>query len=156
MSNRYIAPTANAMVDMLAMVFGEGVEVSNDDDTELAGKHAATFLDDEDKLVALCVCDLPFVTYSGAALSMVPAAAANDMLNEKFISDVVAQNFHEVMNICSSLMMSDSSAHLRLEKVLNPESSASAIEKLGTTDTLIAFSLKIPNYGDGKIAFAIS
>ena len=157
MSNLYVEPTDESIGALLEKVFGEGIGTSDDSSADFDGRYVATYLDDEDKLVAVCACDLPFVVYSGAALSMIPATVANEMLSEESISDVVDANFHEVMNICSSLMMSDHSAHLRLAKILKAGSDSEAVlGELADNGTKIGVSLDIPNYGQGKIAFVVT
>ncbi len=59
--------------------------------------------------VAICVCGLEFEAYSGAALFMIPADAANEMIAGQSVTDAILDNFYEVMNICSKLLMSDPS-----------------------------------------------
>mgnify|MGYP000240575509 CR=1 FL=1 len=92
----------------------------------------------------------------GAALTMVPADAANDMVNSRDFTEVALSNFHEVMNICSRLLMSDDSPHLRLDETLAPASAAHAISAAETLAKPASFSVDIPQYGKGNIAFRIA
>ena len=123
--------------------------------TNLSDSYVATYVDREDKLVAICACDRPFVTYSGAALSMIPATVANEMIEGAELTDAFVANFHEVMNICAKLMMSDDSAHLKLQKTLSPAESADAISSL-TEGQSCTFTLDIPQYGKGALSFFIA
>jgi len=152
MSQSYVKPTAASVTSLLAMLYGDDLAASDFDSSSVAGQRLATFIDDDDRLVAACVCDRQFVVYSGAALSMIPAGGAEDMIAENSITDAIAGNFHEVMNICTKLMMSDSSAHLRLGQTLDcaqqPEL-APALEALGTR---VGFEVEIPGYGKGALA----
>lgn len=99
---------------------------------------------------------MPFVAFSGAALSMIPVGSAKDMINDKSISDTVQSNFYEVMNICSKLMMSDSSSHLRLTEVVAPGEARDLIAELRSAGQCLGFDIDIPSYGRGKIGFLIS
>ncbi len=112
--------------------------------------------DDDDKLVALCVCDKEFVAYSGAALSMIPADVANEMISGNSVTEAMIGNFYEVMNICSKLLMSDSSAHLRLDKTLVPEDSAETVSALKESAQVIGFNVEIPKYGVGGLTFLVT
>ncbi len=155
MSSNFVVPTEQSVASLLAMIFGDGLGVNGGDAADLGSQHVATFIDDEDKLVAACVCDKAFVAYSGAALSMIPANVANEMISGNSISDALIGNFYEVMNICSKLLMSDSSAHLRLDKTLDPGTGGDALAALEGTAEKVAFRVDIPNYGSGTLTFLI-
>jgi len=152
----YIVPTADSIEKILEAIYGPGLTVTPNDDANLIDRHAATYVSEDQTLVAICACDAAFVAYSGAALTMVPADAANDMVNSHDFTDVVLSNFHEVMNICSRLLMSDDSPHLRLDETLAPASAAQAISTAESLANLASFSIEIPQYGNGNIAFRIA
>ena len=156
MSNNYVIPTTQAVSGLLAMIFGDGVETKDHEAPDLESQHVATFIDDDDQLVALCVCDKEFVAYSGAALSMIPADVANEMISGNSISEAMVGNFYEVMNICSKLLMSDSSAHLRLDKTLSPEESTEPVSALKDSAKIIGFNVGIPKYGTGMLTFLVT
>ena len=156
MSTTYVMPTPKAVSDLLAMIFGGDLDVSDCDAPDFDGQHVATFIDDDDRLVALCLCDKQFVAYSGAALSMIPADVANEMISGNSVSDAMVDNFYEVMNICSKLLMSDGSAHLRLDKALSPEAGADPVSSLKDSAQTTAFSVAIPKYGTGALTFLVT
>lgn len=155
MSISYAIPTPQTVSSLLAMIFGDDLSASKCDSPALDGQYVATFLSDDDQLVALCVCDKEFVAYSGAALSMIPADVAKEMISGNAVTDAMVDNFHEVMNICSKLLMSDSSAHLRLGKTLSPDQSAEAIAAMKESHTA-AFGVDIPRYGKGTLTFVVT
>ena len=156
MSNNFIVPTEKSVASLLAMIFGDGLGVDGGDAVDLDSQHVATFIDDDDKLVAACACDKAFVAYSGAALSMIPADVANEMINGNTISEALIGNFYEVMNICSKLLMSDTSSHLRLDKTLEPGAGSDALASLNGASETVAFCVDIPSYGSGTLTFLIS
>ena len=156
MSTSFVKPTPDAVNTLLAMLFGEELGVSASDAGDLAAQHIATFVDDEDKLVALCACDQHFVAYSGAALSMIPADVANEMITSNDISEALLGNFYEVMNICSKLMMSNGSAHLRLDQTLSAGQGADLVASLNGSAEILCFKIDIPRYGGGQLTFLVS
>lgn len=152
----YIVPTTDSIEQILGALYGPDLTVTRNDDVTLADRHVATYVGDEQTLVALCACDAGFVAYSGAALTMVPVDAANDMVRSQDFTEVVLSNFHEVMNICSRLLMSDNSPHLRLDETLAPAAAAQAVSAAESLANPVSFSVEIPQYGKGNIAFRIA
>jgi len=152
----YVTPTPQSVCSLLAMIFGEELDVSDCEPPELSSQYIATFVNDDNQLVAFCACDKAFVAYSGAALSMIPADVANEMIAGNSVTDAMVGNFYEVMNISSKLMMSDSSAHLRLAQTLHPEQAAEPIAALQESAQITGFSVKIPRYGEGTLIFAVT
>ena len=137
------------------MILGDKLDVSECVPINLGGQHAATFVDDDNKLVALCICDNHFVVYSGAALSMIPVDVANEVIAGGALTEVMVANFYEVMNICSKLLMSDSSAHLRLDKALRPDEASESICSLEASAQIAGFGVDIPRYGKGALTFVV-
>ena len=156
MSTNYVTPTSAAISSLLAIIFGEDLDVSDCEPPELSSQYIATFVDDDDQLVALCACDKAFVAYSGAALSMIPADVANEMIAGDAVTEAMVGNFYEVMNISSKLMMSDLSAHLRLDKTLNPQQAAEPIAALQESAQITGFGVDIPRYGKGTLTFVVT
>lgn len=152
----YVIPKAAAIEKILGTMYGDDLKATPCDDGELASRHVATYIDDKDGLVAVCACDNEFVVYSGAALTMVPKDVAGDMVRSREVTDIVRANFHEVMNICSRLLMSDDSPHLRLDQTLAPDSAAETVSAAGSLANSANFTVDIPGYGSGNIAFRIA
>ena len=156
MSTRFEVPNSSAVTDLLGIIFGEDISVSDSESKELDSKHIATFIDREDNLVAVCACDKPFVGFSGGALSMMPAGAIEDMIAEDDLSGTLLDNFYEVMNISSKLMLSDTSDHLRLDKTMLASEADPSVSELASSSTHVGFELDIPNYGKGSMDFFIA
>lgn len=149
MTETYVKPTADSVTSLLSMIYGDDLDTADLDSANVSGQRVATFINDDDQLVAACVCDREFVVYSGAALAMIPVGGAQDMIAENSITDAIAGNFHEVMNICTKLLMSDNSAHLRLDKTLECTDLAAGLDAFGTR---LGFQVDIPGYGKGAMA----
>jgi len=71
-------------------------------------------------------------------------------VEDKELSEMAADNLYEVMNILSSLLMSDSTSHLKLSKV---ELGADARI---TGESEEAYSLDLGAYGKGELVFNFS
>ena len=155
MAYKFVLPTPDSVSSLLGIIFGEEMASEDSDSVDAGSSYTATFLSDEDELVAVCMCDKAFVARSGAALSMLPPDVAQEMIDDDDISDVVSQNFYEVMNICSKLMMSDESSHLRLDKVLPPSAADDAVSSVQSSGTTKSFKVTIPGYGDGITTFVV-
>lgn len=152
----FLVPDTDSVVELLTMVFGDGVEATDLGDTEWDGKLMATFVADDDSLVGLCGADIDFAAYSAAALSMMPAAVAQEQISAGALNDIMKDNYYEVMNICSKLFMNDDTAHLRLSKSLPDESGPELVGQLNGAATHKSFILDIPKYGKGVIDFAVT
>ena len=72
--SQLVKPSADAVENMLEMLFGDGTAVTSVEPSSVVAVAAARYVDDEDSLAALCACDAPFLAYSGAALSMMPCS----------------------------------------------------------------------------------
>ena len=155
MSERFLVPNEDAVSEILGMLYGDEPEVGAVGNAAPDGRFGATFLDDNDQLVAACTSDIDFVAYSGAALSMIPADVAKETIADGELTDMMFANFYEVMNICSKLFMSDSSDHLRLDKTFRPADTAGAVGSLVGAANEATFSVGIPKYGAGTLSFYV-
>ena len=153
---RFVLPTPDSVKDILSVMYGDELEVTVLEAGSAADGRAATYVGDDDQIVAVCACDPEFVIFSGAALTMVPPDAAREMVDEKDFSEVVIANFHEVMNICSRLLMSNDSPHLRLDKTIPTAEAEATINGAGADMTAVGFSVNIPSYGSGQLLFQVS
>ena len=87
---------------------------------------------------------------------MLPVDVANEMATSMNFSEVVTANFHEVMNICSRLLVSEQSEYLRLDKTLSPGDGSKFVAELQACGSLSGFEIGIPGYGTGHMAILIT
>ena len=59
------------------------------------------------------------------------------------------------MNICSKLMMSDDSDYLKLDKTVFPEESSARVVASMVGADAFAFTVNIPDYGNGEMIFYV-
>lgn len=130
-----------------------GAEINGSPETS-GPQTLAVFSTDEGTPAAAAICDLPLGAATGAALAMVPAVMLEEVARSGELSDNLAENLHEVLNIFSSLLNSASTPHLVLAETvalpaeLAPEVAAMLTEPERRRDFVIA----IDGYGEGRMA----
>ena len=147
----YQKPDANQFSDMLQMFVGPAAGAS--DAAAVASSdfsHTAVYINTDGDVVATCSVGLPTAAALGCSLSMIPPGGAECMVEDKELSEMATDNLYEVMNILSSLLMSDKTAHLKLQKV----ETGSDARIAGEAET--AYSLDLGAYGKGELVFNFS
>lgn len=145
---KYKKPDAAQFTDMLQMFVGpdcvakEAGAVASPDFS-----HTAIYIDKDGETVATCSVALPTAAALGCSLSMIPPGGAEGMVEDKELSEMATDNLYEVMNILSSLLMSNSTSHLKLAKV-EPGSDARIA---GEAEE--AYSVTLGAYGNGELVF---
>lgn len=147
---KYKQPTDDGLNKMLSMIVGDdssakSLDGLNEDDMS----HHGMFVNSDGELVASCACDLPTAAALGCALSMIPPGGAEGMVEDGELTAMASSNFYEVMNILSSLFMSDSTPHLKLKRVDQGDAEAIASDDIGNS----GFTLDLGKYGSGKLLF---
>jgi hypothetical protein len=155
MSTTVPLPDAAKVRQMLGLLF-DGLEVKPGKKFDLApasGAWAGLYIGKDNAPLALCAFDVALSGYAGAALSMLPPAVAKDAIKSKDLTDVMVGNLREIMNICSRLVMTDTSPHVRLENV-HPASKfpAGMNAVISGQKGRIDFELSVPRYGAGTLA----
>ena len=151
----YPLPDAALVKELLGMLF-DGLTVKPGaklDGSPTSNSYFGVYVSDAGVPVALCGCDLAFAANSGAALSMLPPNAAKDAVKARELTPMMLANLHEVMNICTRLLLHDDSPHLRLRELCPaaalPAPAAAILTKpTGRAD----FEIGLGKYGTGIIA----
>ena len=152
----YPVPEEKNIHDTLAMLYGNDVTLDTCDSTPIEGDNMiAVFINDEGEPSTACACNYNFVAFAGAALTKIPVGGAEDAAESGDFSDMMLSNLYEVMNICSRMFMTDSSPHIKLDKVYKsfdeaPDDVKSAFKDV---EERIDFDVEIPGYGNGAISF---
>jgi hypothetical protein len=68
--------------------------------TALRPRIVAVYGGDDDSVVSVWVCDLPFAAYAGAAVSLMPPQVAKECIAEKECGEDLLENLNEILNIC--------------------------------------------------------
>ena len=148
-------PDAAQVKELLGMLF-DGLSVKAGAKLDASPKsncYFGVYVSDAGAPVALCGCDIAFAANSGAALSMLPPNVAKEATKDKELTPVMLANLHEVMNICTRLMLRDDSPHLKLRELcaiaaLPPPAAAILGAPKGRAD----FEIAITKYGTGALS----
>jgi len=159
MATTYPLPDGKRVTDLLGVLF-DGIDVKPGgtfDQSPGGGALFGVFIADDGSPVALCGADANLAATLGAALSMLPAAAAKDAAKTKDLTPVMVDNLREIMNICTRLVMDASSPHLRLEQVyLAKALPAPAAALLTANKGRREFQVQLPKYGGGVLTVLAS
>jgi hypothetical protein len=117
---------------------------------------AAVYVAEEGTVGAYVVCDPAFAAWTGGALSLMPPAVAGEGAKTSKFTPAVMENYHEVVNICASLLLV-TGPHIRLASVHTPPAipatvTAALTKNQGRAD----FDVEVPGYGTGKVAFILA
>lgn len=106
--------------------------------------------DGQDSVV--CVCDLALASAAGAALSLIPASVAQESVRAGKLSETLAENIHEVFNVCSALLNQPNHPRFVLDKVVLPPVAPGSVPTGPMAKPLQRhdFEVSIDGYGAGK------
>jgi hypothetical protein len=156
MATAYPLPDGPKIVDLLGLLF-DGLDVKAGgtfDQTPAGGAWFGVFVADSGTPVALCGADANLAATFGAAFSMLPVGAAKEAAKARELTGVMIDNLHEIMNICSRLVMDATSPHLRLDQIYPAKSlPAPATALLGASNGRREFQVQLPKYGGGVLTF---
>jgi hypothetical protein len=148
-------PDMAGVKNLLGMLF-DGLTVKTGGKLDVSAKsnsYFGVYVSDAGAPVGLCGCDLAFAANGGAALSLLPPNAAKDAVKDKELTPVMLANLHEVMNICTRLLLRDDSPHLRLREVCTVAAlPAAAAAILNAPNGRIDFEVGLGKYGAGVLA----
>jgi len=118
----------------------------------------AIYVDDGDVMRAVAGWDLPAAANVGAAVGLVPAGAAEDAIEERYLPENLLDNITEVSNVLASVFQIRGNPHLRLYEAHRPVAAApnDATELLYRLGQRIDLDIDVPGYGKGKLAISMS
>lgn len=150
-------PTPKQVRDLLTELLDRPIELSPAAPFAPGPKtpaSVAVYVDDALRITALIACDLPFSAYAGAAIGLVPAGGAEASVEEGALTETLAENLYEVLNIAASMFNEPGAEHLRLHELhpagaaLPPMVRAQSLT-LGRREDL---SVEIGGYGKGAVS----
>ena len=153
----YPVPEEKNIHDTLAMLYGNDVTLDSCEATPIENEKnmIAVFINDDGEPSTACSCNYNFVAFAGSALTRIPVGGAEDAAESGDFSDMMLSNLYEVMNICSRMFMTDTSPHIKLDKVYKSfdEAPDDVRDAFKDVQERIDFDVEIPGYGNGAITF---
>lgn len=117
----------------------------------------AVYVDDSLRPRAVAVADLPFSSYAGAAIGLLPAAGAQDAIEAEALTETIAENLYEVLNIASSMFNVPDAPHMKIH-VLHPIGAPCPPDALALACTLGRredVEIEIAGYGKGRLSIVL-
>ncbi len=114
------------------------------------------YVTDEGATAALSVFDVALACHLGAALSLMPAAVANESVRKGVLVDTLADNLHEVANVMASLFNHDGAAHIKLREVIAAPKVVPPMlpATMGHAVARLDLNLGVQGYGAGTLVLA--
>jgi hypothetical protein len=156
-----VLPETKEIRDLLLDLLGRDVTLAYGDAwAPLPHDNAVTaeFIDDNDKLAALAVVDLPFAAFVGSAIGLLPAGGAKDMVKDGRLSSPVIDNVYEILNILTSLFNKEGLDHVRIGTLHGPggplpgDINTVSRRLTGRLDVKV----DVQGYGPGRLGFIIA
>jgi two-component system, chemotaxis family, chemotaxis protein CheY len=116
----------------------------------------AEYTIDHASVVACVISDLSFAARVGAALTLLPASAANEALSAHQLTAILWENFQEVLNVASRLFDSSSGGQVTLKKLYHQDEKPGPelLAALAKPALRLDASVTVDNYGEGKLTIA--
>lgn len=155
-------PTVESLRRLLSGILGSPITVKKR--TPVNPKLAkptvsAVYHDDGGQVSAVCACDLELGASLGAAMTMIPARVAEEMVARKKVDEMVYDNLREIMNVMASSFNAQTNVHVRLVDVrrtpgekLDEASAALVAQAAGKAD----FEVDVPRYGTGHVSLYVA
>jgi hypothetical protein len=114
------------------------------------------YITDEGATAALCVFDMALACHLGAALSLIPAAVANEAVRKGVLVDNLADNLHEVANVMASLFNHDGATHIKLREVITAPKVIPPMlpAAMGRATARLDLNIAVQGYGAGTLVLA--
>jgi hypothetical protein len=154
-------PSPKAVRDVLFELLGRDVEVRPGDPvvpTLRRSACVAVYVDDATKLQAVASFDLPLTAYAGAALGLVPAAGAQQAVDEGDVPASLVENVGEVLNIMASLFNTPDAPHLRMHTTTAPgtQPPADVVVLTRALGRRLDLEVEVADYGTGGLSIVLA
>jgi hypothetical protein len=151
-------PTAKEVGDALTTMLRRQVKATPTQAKPASIKMAGLYGSGSDRsAVAMCMSDLPFAAFSGAAFSMIPPDAAKDCIKANELDEFMQDNFGEVLNVLSRLFGEHDNKRIFLVNKFFPPNAlpVDASQSLTTGVKKLDLEIEIDGYGKGVLAMRL-
>ncbi|WP_211752962.1 hypothetical protein [Nocardioides lianchengensis] len=153
-------PANKEIRDLLGDLLDKEVEVRPGPPFAITDRNPASvavYVDDSIVVRAVICFDLALSAYAGAALALVPPAAAELAVEERQLSDQLTEPLHEVLNIAAALFNVEGAPHMKLYGMhavgATPPDVRARSQVLGRR---IDLWVDVAGYGTGRLAVVLT
>jgi hypothetical protein len=152
-----VLPAVNGVRVLWEQLLGRDVTVTPANAAPSGAMTVAEFCDDRGRLRVLAVADLALTVWAGCALGLIPPGGAEDQIAEGSASASALDNFHEVLNVSTSLFNQDG-PHVRLTTLHAPGADlpAELAELARRSGDRRDLTVEIARYGTGRLSFVLA
>jgi hypothetical protein len=150
-------PVPKTVKDLFDELLGRPVTIGPADPMRAPDLHAqplsCLYVDDTMTLRAIIAMDIRLAAYTGAALGLVPATAAEASIEEKELSETIAENVAEVCNIMSSMLNHEGEPRVKVHQTFLPGQMppSDAIGYMLAFGRRVDLLIDVQGYGAGRI-----
>jgi hypothetical protein len=154
-------PAEKLVKDVLDGMLGRETSLKHADSRlspiEAVGGMVASYCDDTGRIRAISGWSVAAAAYVGGALGLIPAATTEEMVDEHYLKDDVAENLAEVCNVLAGTFEQAGSPHVRLLKTYQPAAKAPPDVSifLYQHSERVDFDIEVPTYGTGKMSIVV-
>lgn len=161
MQDKTVLPRTKLLRDMLMDMLGRDIHVSPSDPwapTIRDPGTVAVYVDDAWRARAFISCSLTLSVALGASLALVPAKTAEASVTEGRLSEDLAENLNEVLNILSALFNLPEKPHLKLFATHLPGAPppidiCAQLRAFGKREDL---NIEVAGYGSGRLSVVLA
>jgi len=107
----------------------------------------------DDLLQGCAVCDFGFGVRASAALTVIPAGAAEEAIRSRQIVETLADNLHEVLNVMTRFFHTGARSHVRLGTIHRGEKPDARLAlAMAKPSARVDFVVEIGGYGKGNLS----
>jgi hypothetical protein len=117
----------------------------------------AVYVDDGCRLRALICCNLELSVALGASIALIPAKMAANSVDDQRLTQDMAENLHEVLNILASLFNPPNAPHVRLHALHLPGEPppADLSARLRAWGARVDLQIEVDGYGGGRLSLVL-
>jgi hypothetical protein len=117
----------------------------------------AVYVDDGSRLRALISCDLELSVALGASIALIPVKTAAFSVEDRRLSEDIAENLNEVVNILAAVFNTPNAPHVRLYAlhlpgVAPPADVSGQLRIYGKREDL---KIEVAGYGSGRMSLVV-
>jgi hypothetical protein len=111
------------------------------------------YVTDDGEVACLCILELGLAAFAGAALSLIPARSAQESIKAGQLSEAIADNSYEILNVGARLFNSPRTPHVTLRSAYRaPGMLPSEVTRVMSGPVgRLDLEVEIPDYGAGKM-----